>query len=140
MKHLVKNKKKMLKRKMINTAFLLIFSVIAVSTYYTANFSRAKDIVEVSVNIKNAEQQDKESKLTLNATAGSDGESFYVKLPNYIENKKVIKYSYYLESNKDITTSQEQNSEDSKQTVENDEDTVQESNILNEIETTQEEN
>ena len=140
MKHLVKNKKKMLKRKMINTAFLLIFSVIAVSTYYTANFSRAKDIVEVSVNIKNAEQQDKESKLTLNATAGSDGESFYVKLPEYIDNKKVIKYSYYLEPNKDITTSQEQNSEDSKQTVENDEDTVQESNILNEIETTQEEN
>ena len=140
MRHLVKNKKKMLKRKMINTAFLLIFSVIAVSTYYTANFSKAKDIVEVSVNIKNAEQQDKEANLKINATSGSDGESFYVKLPNYIENKKVIKYSYYLEPNKDISTSQEQNSEDSKQTVENDENTTQEGNTLNEIEATQEEN
>ena len=58
MKHLEKHKKRMLKRKIINTAFLLIFSVIAVATYYTSNFSKAKDIIEVNVNIKNSEIQE----------------------------------------------------------------------------------
>ena len=122
MKHLEKNKKKMLKRKMIHTAFLLIFSVIAVSTYYTANFSRAKDIIEVAVNIKNAEFQENEANLTVNATSGSDGESFYVKLPSYIENKKVIKYSYYLETPKE-ETSEKENTEEQKA---NSEETIEE--------------
>lgn len=108
MRHLGKNKKKMLKRKMLNTAFLLIFSVIAVATYYTSNFSKAKDIVEVSVNIKNSNSQDSIEKLVVEATSGSDGESFYVKLPEYINNKKVIKYSYYLETtNNDETIKDE---------------------------------
>ena len=40
-----------LKRKMFNMAVLLIFSVIVISTYYTANFSKAKDIVESENNI-----------------------------------------------------------------------------------------
>ena len=93
MKHLEKHKKRMLKRKIINTAFLLIFSVIAVATYYTSNFSKAKDIIEVNVNIKNSEIQENIEKLTVDATSGSDGESFYIKLPEYINNKKVIKYS-----------------------------------------------
>ncbi len=104
MRHLEKNKKKMLKRKMINTSFLLIFSIIIIATYYTSNFSKAKDIVEVSVNIKNSNSQDDEENLIVDATSGSDGESFYVKLPNYINNKKVIKYSYYLETSNNEET------------------------------------
>ena len=125
MKRSGKKKNKILKRKMINTAFLLIFSVIAVATYYTSNFSRAKDIIEVSVNIKNSlqQEQEKEENLLVNATAGSDGESFYIKLPEYINNKKVIKYSYYIEGE---TNSEETN-------------TVEEQSINNEIEQTTEE-
>lgn len=114
-KHLVKqHKTKMLKRKMFNTALLLIFSVIAISTYYTANYSKAKDIVEVNVNIKNANTQEKTEKYTVNALQGSDGESYYLKLPEYINNKKVIKYSYYIEN----TTQNENKIEKSEQDVE----------------------
>ena len=91
-----KKRTKKLKSSMINTAFLLIFSIIAISTYYTANFSKAKDIIEVNVNIKNSQIQENIENYEVTATEGSDGESFYVKLPKYINNKKVIKYSYYL--------------------------------------------
>ena len=96
MKKAIKNKARMLKRRMFNTALLLIFSVIAISTYYTANFSKAKDIVEVNVNILNSLANDEKEEYIVNAQEGSDGDSFYVKLPEYINNKKVIKYSYYL--------------------------------------------
>lgn len=130
MKHLGKSKKKMLKRKMVNTAFLLIFSVIAVATYYTSNFSKAKDIVEVSVNIKNSNSQENVENLIVDATSGSDGESFYVKLPEYINNKKVIKYSYYLEnSNEEVVT--EENTTENTISTENEE-TIEEVDI-NEI-------
>ena len=96
MKKAIKNKARMLKRRMFNTALILIFSVIAISTYYTANFSKAKDIVEVNVNILNSLANDEKEEYIVNAQEGSDGDSFYVKLPEYINNKKVIKYSYYL--------------------------------------------
>lgn len=118
MKHLEKHKKRMLKRKIINTTFLLIFSVIAVATYYTSNFSKAKDIIEVNVNIKNSEIQENIEKLTVDATSGSDGESFYIKLPEYINNKKVIKYSYYLEPSK--TTQENDETEELEETIEED--------------------
>lgn len=97
MKKAIKNKTRILKRKMFNTALLLIFSVIAISTYYTANFSKAKDIVEVNVNILNSLAHEEKEEYIVNAQEGSNGDSFYVKLPEYINNKKVIKYSYYLE-------------------------------------------
>ena len=79
----------MLKRKMFNMAVLLIFSVIVISTYYTANFSKAKDIVEVSVSIKDSLNNEQTEKYVVNALEGSDGDSFYVKLPEYINNKSV---------------------------------------------------
>lgn len=131
MKHLEKHKKRMLKRKIINTAFLLIFSVIAVATYYTSNFSKAKDIIEVNVNIKNSEIQENIEKLTVDATSGSDGESFYIKLPEYINNKKVIKYSYYLEPSK---TTQEND-----ETEELEENNTTEETIEEDIQTTENE-
>ena len=102
MKNMVKKKTKMLKRKMINSAILLIFSVIAITSYYTANFSRAKDIIEINVNIKNSLNNEQIEKYTVNATSGNDGESFYLKLPEYINNKKVVKYTYYLEEKENI--------------------------------------
>lgn len=123
MKHLEKHKKRMLKRKIINTAFLLIFSVIAVATYYTSNFSKAKDIIEVNVNIKNSEMQENIEKVTVDATSGSDGESFYIKLPEYINNKKVIKYSYYLEPSK--TTQENDETEENSTTEETIEEDIQ---------------
>ena len=98
MNYFEKFRKKRLKRRLINTAILLIFFVITVSTYYTANFSKAKDIIEISVNIKNSLSDDKEEEITVNATTGVDGKSFYIRLPQYINNKKVIKYSYCEET------------------------------------------
>ena len=94
-KNLAKSKVKILKKKLINTAFLLIFSVIAVVTYYTANFSKAKDIIEINVEIKNALDMTKSASLDVNTTEGSNGDTFYIKLPQYLDNKKVVKYSYY---------------------------------------------
>ena len=108
MKHMVKNKAKMLKRKMFNTALLLIFSVIIISTYYTANFSKAKDIVEVSVKIRNSLLEEDVQNYEVTALEGSDGDSFYVKLPEYINNKKVIKYSYYLGDTDSVKTETQQ--------------------------------
>ena len=120
MKNMVKKKTKMLKRKMINSAFLLIFSVIAITSYYTANFSRAKDIIEISVNIKNSLNHEQSEKYTVNATSGNDGESFYLKLPEYINNKKVVKYTYYLEKKSEVTT-QEKDTEKNEENLETNE-------------------
>lgn len=120
MKHLVKNKAKMLKRKMFNTALLLIFSVIAVATYYTANFSKAKDIVEMNVNIKNSLAEEQIENYFVNALEGSDGESFYVKLPEYINNKKVIKYSYYFGDTASVVEDEEKVDENNSQEAETD--------------------
>ena len=52
MKYFEKYQKRKFHKKIVNTAFLLIFSIIAITSYYTANFSKAKDIIEVNVNIK----------------------------------------------------------------------------------------
>ena len=111
MKKTIKDKKKMLKRKMFNMAVLLIFSVIVISTYYTANFSKAKDIVEVSVSIKDSLNNEQTEKYVVNALEGSDGDSFYVKLPEYINNKRVIKYSYYFGETASIETVTEESSD-----------------------------
>ena len=111
MKYFEKYQKRKFHKKIVNTAFLLIFSIIAITSYYTANFSKAKDIIEVNVNIKDTIISESIEKCKVNATEGIDGESFYVKLPKYINNKKVIKYSYNTE-NAGVST-------DTEQTVEN---------------------
>ena len=111
MKYFEKYQKRKFHKKIVNTAFLLIFSIIAITSYYTANFSKAKDIIEVNVNIKDTIISESIEKCKVNATEGIDGESFYVKLPKYINNKKVIKYSYSTE-NAGVST-------DTEQTVEN---------------------
>ena len=111
MKYFEKYQKRKFHKKIVNTAFLLIFSIIAITSYYTANFSKAKDIIEVNVNIKDTIISESIEKCKVNATEGIDGESFYVKLPKYINNKKVIKYSYSTE-NARVST-------DTEQTVEN---------------------
>lgn len=89
----IKNRK-VLRKKIINIVFLLILSIITISTYYTADFSKAKDVVEVSVNIKNALLEEEDFTCLANATKSNDDELFYIKLPEYIENRKVIKYTY----------------------------------------------
>ena len=96
-KHLAKSKVKILKKKLINTAFLLIFSTIAVATYCTANFSKAKDIIEISVEIEDSLSTEKIENLSVNTTEGSNGDTYYIKLPQYINNKKIIKYTYKTE-------------------------------------------
>lgn len=111
MRYFEKFKKRKFHKKIVNTALLLIFSIIAITSYYTANFSKAKDIVEVNVNIKDTIVSESIEKCKVNATEGVDGESFYVKLPKYINNKKVIKYSYNTE-NTVVSTDTEQTVEE----------------------------
>lgn len=104
----IKNRK-VLRKKIINIVFLLILSIITISTYYTADFSKAKDTVEISINIKNALIDEEDFTCSENAVKANDSESFYIKLPEYIENRKVIKYTYYAEK---VQETQEENSID----------------------------
>lgn len=82
-------------KKIINIVFLFILIVLTLITYFSANFSKAEEIMNIKVDAKDSKNNLADEEYILKSTEKNN--EYYIKLPEYINNKKVLKYAFYFE-------------------------------------------
>ena len=82
-------------KKIINIVFLFILIVLTLITYFSANFSKAEEIMNIKVDAKDSQNNLADEEYILKSTEKNN--EYYIKLPEYINNKKVLKYAFYFE-------------------------------------------
>ena len=75
-------------KKIINIVFLFILIVLTLITYFSANFSKAEEIMNIKVDAKDSQNNLADEEYILKSTEKNN--EYYIKLPEYINNKKVL--------------------------------------------------